>query len=390
MLADRFSGARLGRLPSALAAPHGSPQGRGHLLSPLPALPRWMAGRCCLPLPSVCWGLCRDHSQTESLLWGCRDTAAAQAFSSMCILNPGNSPALAPLWPRDPISQVPLAALLFGLARHRRLAAEPQELGGLCQGLAWFPYGCPRAPGSSEECGPQEAGLVLRAGEVSWAAGTAPSQTSPAGSGCKGSVAPAGWAMPCHAPSSPAPTVGIWLCPPGCAAASARPALLLPGPGGPSPKRSSGQRVGRRGTVPDLPRRRRLCFAGCKPAGRGASLRLQHPSCLEPGCGWLWAAVPQGLPPLSTGDGVSLLWAAARGAPATPVVRCCWCLICASPASPCPCMRAGAEGVRQRCARGWDVPGLCRGCSLAVPVIQVRGESRELGGTGQGSAPKHV
>lgn len=303
MLADRFSGARLGRLPSALAAPHGSPQGRGHLLSPLPALPRWMAGRCCLPLPSVCWGLCRDHSQTESLLWGCRDTAAAQAFSSMCILNPGNSPALAPLWPRDPISQVPLAALLFGLARHRRLAAEPQELGGLCQGLAWFPYGCPRAPGSSEECGPQEAGLVLRAGEVSWAAGTAPSQTSPAGSGCKGSVAPAGWAMPCHAPSSPAPTAGIWLCPPGCAAASARPALLLPGPGGPSPKRSSGQRVGRRGTVPDLPRRCRLCFAGCKPAGRGASLRLQHPSCLEPGCGWLWAAVPQGPPPSPRGTG---------------------------------------------------------------------------------------
>lgn len=55
-----------------------------------------MAGRCCLPLRSVCWGLCHDHSRTESLLWGCRGAAAAQALSSMCILNPGNPPSPGP------------------------------------------------------------------------------------------------------------------------------------------------------------------------------------------------------------------------------------------------------------------------------------------------------
>lgn len=323
MLADRF----LGRLPSASAAPRGSPQGRGHLLSPLPALPRWMAGRCCLPLPSICWGLCHDHSRTESLLWGCRGVAAAQALSSACILNPGNPPALAPLWPRDPISQVPLVALRLGtspLAGCRATGAR-RSLPGAGTVPPWLPH----TP--SSRC-------LGGAGPPCWGGD---SQTRPPRSGCKGTVAPAGWAMPCCALSSClAPTAGIpavpsRLCHPGCPAACVPPALLLPGPGGLSPTWGCRQHVGHRGTMPDLPRHCRLRFAGSEPAGRGASLRLQHPCCPGPGRGWLRAAAPRDPP---TGDRVSLPLAYAGVALATPVVQGCWGLFCAWPASPCPCM----------------------------------------------------
>lgn len=77
MLADRFLGARLGWLPWALVAPHGSHQGRGHLLSPLPAC-QMDGGQVFLLLPSGCLGLHCDHSS----LWGCWGLQQLQLFPS--------------------------------------------------------------------------------------------------------------------------------------------------------------------------------------------------------------------------------------------------------------------------------------------------------------------
>ena len=121
--------------------------------------------------------------------------------------------------------------------------------------------------------------------------------------------------------------------------------------------------------VPDLPRCCRLRFAGSEPAGRGANLGLRHLHCRGPGCGWPWAAAPRDPP---AGNGVSLpLMAAGVSLPVGGSRG----RGCASVLRPRP-GRAGAACSPSPSSR-------CEGCCSA-------GESWELGGTGQGSMPKHI
>lgn len=138
MLADRFSGARLGWLPWALVAPHGSPQGRGHILSPLPAC-QMDGGQVFLPLPLGCLGLHCDHS--HGLLWGCwGSSSSSSSFLHVCFKPwkpPGSGLALATR------SQVPLAALQLGTSL---LAHGSSVTSALTQGLVQFPHGCPHTP----------------------------------------------------------------------------------------------------------------------------------------------------------------------------------------------------------------------------------------------------
>lgn len=137
MLADRFLRARLGWLPWALVAPHGSPQGRGHLLSPLPAC-QMDGGQVFLPLPSGCLGL-----HCDQFVVGVLGPAAAPALSFTCVLNPGNSR----LWPcsRHKIPSSPCCSPAQHVTAGSAVPWDSVTC-ALAQGLVQFPHGCPAYP----------------------------------------------------------------------------------------------------------------------------------------------------------------------------------------------------------------------------------------------------
>lgn len=216
MLADRFLGAWLGWLPWALVAPHGSPQGRGQLLSPLPAC-QMDGGQVFLPLPSGCLELHCDHS----LLWGAGASSSSGSFLHVCFKPwkpPGSGLVLTTR------SQVPLVALQLSVSLLARQCCGSSVTPAWPRGWCSSPMAAPHTP-------------ILE-----------PWQDMSLGKG--------GWICLFLLP-------GTWLCPPrGPAVCPSCPAPACP------LKRGCGQWWG---TVGQSPASCQLLFTGSKLAGRGAS-----------------------------------------------------------------------------------------------------------------------